>query len=101
MLLVNALGWFFSGALLVNVLPHLINGISGNKFPSAFAKPHGKKLSSSTSNVVWAFINILILLTIFHFNKNSFTELNGIIMLIGSFIMAIYLSIFFSHKDKD
>ena len=101
MVLVNAIGWFFSGVILVNVLPHLINGISGDKFPSAFAKPHGRKLSSSTSNVIWAFINLLIFVTIFHFNKYSFTELYGFIMLIGGFIMAIYLSIFFANKDKE
>jgi hypothetical protein len=45
MFVVHAIGWFLSGVLLINVLPHLIRGISGDKFPSPFAKPHGKKLS--------------------------------------------------------
>lgn len=95
----NAIGWFFSGVILINVLPHLISGICGDKFP-AFAKPHGKKLSSPTSNVIWAFVNLLIFLTIFHFNKYSFTEIYGLIMLVGGFVMAIYLSTFFANKDK-
>jgi hypothetical protein len=101
MFVVNAIGWFFCGVLLVNVLPHLIRGISGDKFPSPFAKPHGKKLSSPTSNVIWAFINLSIFLTIFYFNRFSFTAIYGLIMLIGAFAMAIYLSRYFADKDKE
>ena len=98
---VNAIGWFFSGVFLINVLPHLIHGISGDKFPSPFDKPRGKKLSSPTSNVIWAFINLSIFLTIFHFNRLSFTAIYGVIMLIGAFAMAIYLSRYFANKDKE
>ena len=96
----NTIGWFFSGIFLVNVLPHLIRGISGDKFPSPFAKPHGKKLSSPTLNVIWAFINLSIFLAIFYFNEFSFTVVNGVIMLVGGFIMAIYLSKYFADKDE-
>jgi hypothetical protein len=101
MLVMNAIGWFFSGVLLINVLPHLIRGISGDRFPSAFAKPHGKKLSSPTLNVIWAFINLSIFLTILYFNQSSFTALYAVIMLIGAFIMAVYLSKYFAGKDQD
>jgi hypothetical protein len=101
MFVMNATGWFFSGVLLINVLPHLIHGISGDKFPSAFAKPHGKKLSSPTLNVIWAFINLSIFLTIFYFNRSSFTALYAVIMLAGGFMMAIYLSKYFADKDKE
>jgi len=101
MFAVNAIGWFFSGVFLVNVLPHLIRGVSGDKFPSPFAKPHGKKLSSPTLNVIWAFMNLVIFLTIFHFNQFSFTVVHGGIMLTGAFAMAIYLSRYFADKDKE
>lgn len=101
MFVANTIGWFFSGILLVNVLPHLIRGISGDRFPSAFDKPHGKKLSSPTSNVIWAFINLSIFLTIFYFNQASFTVTYGVVMFFGAFVMAIYLSRYFAGKDKD
>lgn len=54
------LAWFFGGAFLANALPHLINGISGRAFPSPFAKPPGKGLSSSTVNVLWGFFNLAV-----------------------------------------
>jgi len=49
---------FFSGAFLANVVPHFVHGISGNKFPTPFAKPPGKGLSSATVNVVWSLVNL-------------------------------------------
>ncbi len=101
MFVVHAIGWFVSGVLLVNVLPHLIRGISGDKFPSPFARPHGKKLSSPTSNVIWAFMNLALFLAIFYFNQFSFTAIYGVIMLMGGFAMAIYLSKYFADKDKE
>lgn len=96
-----AIGWFLTGVLLVNVLPHLIRGVSGDKFPSPFAKPHGKKLSSPTLNVIWAFVNLSLLLTIYHFNQSSYTGIYGMIMLIGAFTMSIFLSKYFTDKDRE
>jgi hypothetical protein len=54
------LAYFFGGAVLANALPHLVNGISGRPFQSPFAKPPGQGLSSSTVNVLWGFLNLLI-----------------------------------------
>ena len=54
------LSYFFGGAFLANSLPHLINGISGRAFPTPFAKPPGKGLSSSTVNVLWGFLNLAV-----------------------------------------
>lgn len=56
----NYLAYFFGGAFLANSLPHLINGISGKKFQSPFASPPGKGLSSSTTNVLWGFFNLVV-----------------------------------------
>jgi hypothetical protein len=52
--------YFFGGAFLANTLPHLINGISGRKFQSPFAKPPGQGLSSSTVNVLWGLLNLAV-----------------------------------------
>jgi hypothetical protein len=54
------LAYFFGGAFLANTLPHLINGVSGRPFQSPFAKPPGKGLSSSTTNVLWGFFNLIV-----------------------------------------
>jgi hypothetical protein len=54
------LAYFFGGAFLANTLPHLINGVSGRPFQSPFAKPPGRGLSSSTTNVLWGFFNLIV-----------------------------------------
>ncbi len=51
---------FFAGAFLANVVPHFVNGVSGDPFPTPFAKPPGKGLSSPTVNVVWALFNLVV-----------------------------------------
>ncbi len=40
------LACFFAGAFLANAVPHFVQGISGERFPSPFATPPGKGLSS-------------------------------------------------------
>ena len=42
---------FFAGMFLANVVPHFVHGISGDRFPTPFAHPPGKGLSSPTVNV--------------------------------------------------
>jgi len=51
---------FFAGAVCANVVPHFVHGISGDRFPTPFAKPPGKGLSSPTVNLVWALFNMLV-----------------------------------------
>lgn len=100
-MLLNAIGWFLCGVLLMNTLPHLLHGISGNRFPSPFDKPHGKALSSPTKNVIWAFINFSLLLVILHFNRHTFSELFALVMLVGAFVMAMFLSRYFVGRDRE
>jgi hypothetical protein len=52
--------YLFGGAFLTNALPHLISGLMGRPFQSPFAKPPGQGLSSSTVNVLWGFLNLVI-----------------------------------------
>src|SRR5271168_879967 len=54
------LSYFFGGAFLANALPHFVSGVMGRAFQSPFAKPPGEGLSSSTVNVLWGFLNIVI-----------------------------------------
>jgi hypothetical protein len=52
--------YFFGGGFLVNAVPHFVSGVMGRPFQSPFAKPPGKGLSSSTANVVWGSINLVV-----------------------------------------
>jgi hypothetical protein len=51
---------FFAGTFLANAVPHFVHGVSGDPFPTPFAKPPGKGLSSPTINVLWALLNLAI-----------------------------------------
>jgi hypothetical protein len=53
------LACFFAGMFLANAVPHFVHGISGDRFPTPFAQPRGKGLSSPTVNVVWALANLI------------------------------------------
>ena len=55
----NYIAAFFAGIFLANAIPHFVHGISGDRFPSPFANPPGKGLSSPTVNVVWSLVNLL------------------------------------------
>jgi hypothetical protein len=52
--------YFFGGAFLCNAVPHFVSGVMGRPFQSPFAKPPGEGLSSSTVNVLWGFLNLVI-----------------------------------------
>ena len=56
----HLLSYFFAGAFLANAVPHLVTGMTGRPFQSPFAKPPGQGLSSSTVNVLWGFLNLVI-----------------------------------------
>jgi len=51
---------FFGGAFLANALPHLIAGVSGQRLPTPFGSPPFEGLSSPTTNVVWALVNMAV-----------------------------------------
>ena len=56
----HLIAWFLGGAFLSNALPHLMAGVMGRPFQSPFAKPPGQGLSSSTVNVLWGFVNLVL-----------------------------------------
>ena len=56
----HPLAYLFGGAFLANAVPHLVSGTMGRAFQSPFAKPPGKGLSSSTVNVLWGFLNLVV-----------------------------------------
>lgn len=50
MILTILIANFFAGLFLCNGVPHTVAGLSGRSFPTPFAKPPGKGLSSPLVN---------------------------------------------------
>lgn len=51
---------FFGGAFLANFVPHFVAGASGRPFPSPFATPPFRGLSSPAVNVLWGLFNLAV-----------------------------------------
>jgi hypothetical protein len=89
----------FAGLFLANAVPHFVQGISGNGFPSPFAHPPGKGLSSPLVNVLWGLANLVIGYILYNVGrvswKNKWTLL---VFFIGVAYMSISLSIVFADK---
>ena len=84
------LACFLAGFLLTNTVPHFVHGVSGDSFPTPFANPPGKGLSSPTVNVLWALANLLIGYILFRAGKVS--EANKW-SLLAFFAGVVYISI--------
>ena len=90
---------FFAGMFLANVVPHFVQGISGDPFPTPFAKPPGKGLSSPTVNVVWALFNLVIGYLLFQAGKISSGDTLGlVIFFIGIAALSLMCSVNFAKK---
>jgi hypothetical protein len=53
-------GWFFAGAFLANAIPHIVQGICGNRFQTPFASPPGIGESSAVVNAIWGLFNFAV-----------------------------------------
>jgi hypothetical protein len=90
---------FFSGMFLANLVPHFVHGISGDRFPTPFAKPPGKGLSSATVNVVWALVNLVAGAYLFRVGKMWSAGLAELVVFfVGITVMSVMLSVNFSKK---
>jgi len=91
---------FFAGMFLANVVPHFVHGISGDRFPTPFARPSGKGLSSPTVNVVWALFNLIVGYILFRAGKVSSGEaLALVIFFAGIVVISTMLSVRFAKKQ--
>ena len=87
---------FLSGAFLCNAIPHLAAGLRGEAFPTPFAKPRGKGLSSPLVNFLWGAFNLLCGLVLFS-RHPVMVGLNADFVLtgLGALALGSYLSIHF------
>lgn len=90
---------FFAGMFLANAVPHFVNGISGNPFPTPFADPPGQGLSAPIVNVIWGLFNITVGYLLFRYGKISHqNKLSLVVFFLGIITISIMLSIAFSDK---
>jgi len=93
------LACLFAGLFLANAVPHFIHGISGDGFPSPFADPPGKGLSSPLVNVLWGLGNALVGYILFRSGKVSQSNVWSLLVFgIGVLAMSIMLSFAFIDK---
>ena len=90
---------FFAGAVLANVVPHFVNGISGDPFPTPFAKPPGRGLSSPTVNMVWALFNLVVGYILFEAGDPLSADfVTKLIFFAGIAVIGIFSSVNFAKK---
>jgi hypothetical protein len=86
--------YFFGGAFLVNAVPHFVSGVSGRSFPTPFASPPGKGVSSSLANVLWGTLNLVIgYFLVCHVGEFHIRIILDVLVLgAGGLLMAVLLS---------
>lgn len=96
------LACFLGGAFLINGVPHFVNGISGRRFHSPFARPFVKGLSSAVVNVIWGFINFVIAFVLLTAAGAGFEfNLKAVFIALGALLTALALAVLFSRLDKE
>jgi hypothetical protein len=93
---------FFAGMFLTNVVPHFVHGISGDRFPTPFAHPRGRGLSSPTVNIVWALFNLLVGYSLFRLGKvASGNDLALLVFFAGIAAISVASSLRFAEKHTE
>ena len=90
---------FFAGAFLANFVPHFVNGVSGDPFPTPFSHPRGRGPSSPTVNVLWALLNLVVGYILFRTGKVSNGGSALVVFFIGIVAISIQLSTHFQKKQ--
>ena len=89
---------FFSGMFLGNAVPHFVQGVSGEPFPTPFAKPPGRGLSSAPVNCVWALFNMVVGYVLFRAGNVARSDAALIVFFAGVVAISIMASISFQKK---
>ncbi len=60
MLWFHLVAYFFAGVFFANFVPHYVSGVLGRAFPTPFASPPFRGLSSSRVNVLYGLCNLVV-----------------------------------------
>ena len=97
------IAYFFGGALLINAVPHFVNGVSGRSFPTPFASPPGRGQSSPAVNVLWGTLNgaigYFLVAKLGEFHLRSMPDV--LVVGAGGLVMALMLSRTFGSLYSD
>jgi hypothetical protein len=95
------LSGFGAGLFLANFVPHFVKGVCGDAFPTPFADPPGKGLSSPLVNVLWGLFNLIVGYLLFNRSEISTGDtLSLIIFFIGIAAISIMAANNFANKEK-
>jgi hypothetical protein len=98
----QVLACFAAGLFLTNGIPHFVKGLCGDRFPTPFAKPPGKGLSSATLNVAWGIGNFAASLLLAHAGQLLCgPALGRWIAAAAAAIFALGTSAQFARKEKE
>lgn len=93
---------FFAGMFLANTVPHFVHGISGNRFPTPFAHPPGKGLSSPVVNTLWALLNLVVGYVLSRAGRvSSGDTLSLVVFFAGIAVISTAMSVRFSQKQSN
>lgn len=93
---------FLAGMFLANTIPHYVKGVTGESFPTPFANPPGRGLSSPMTNALWALVNLGIGFLLLRFSKVSLNHELSLILLFIGFVFITMVSVRnFSNKEKE
>ena len=96
----NYMASFFAGMFLVNAVPHFVHGISGDRFPTPFAHPPGKGLSSPPLNVVWALVNLAVGTLLLRAGDVSSGDSSAVVVFCAGMVaISIMMSVQFAKKQ--
>jgi hypothetical protein len=95
----HCIAYFFGGLFLSNGIPHFVSGAMGRAFPSPFAKPPGRGLSSAAVNVIWGVFNFaLSYMLIWRIGEFSFGSTADVVALgLGFLLMGLGSARQFAH----
>jgi hypothetical protein len=85
---------------LANTVPHYVHGVSGETFPTPFADPPGKGMSSPTVNVLWALFNLAVGSLFFKYGKPLANKLGLAFFGAGVLAISLMLAAAFSQLHK-
>ena len=96
------LACFFAGAFLANAVPHFVKGVTGEPFPTPFAKPPGKGLSSPVVNALWGLLNFIIGFVLIHVGRLHHHPRHSALILFvaGVTVMSLMLSYTFGNRPS-
>ena len=84
---------FVSGILLLNAVPHLVQGICGESHMTPFGVE-----SSAAVNVIWAWVNLIIGGLILKLSKpKEWTPRFWVAFSLGGFVLSLSLAFFWSN----